>query len=166
MENGIRERPNRIPWPPILYLAALLAAWALATIWPASPPLAWEGATIWLRVIGIVLICAGVGFDLAAMHAMRRAQTNVLPHRGAQHLVTSGAFAWSRNPIYLGNTVALAGIALALGWPWLLLTTLIVAVLVDRLAIRREERHLLARFGAAYAEYARRVPRWIGRVHH
>jgi len=40
---------------------------------------------------------------------------------------------------------------------------LIAAVLVDRLAIRREERHLAARFGPAFADYARRVPRWIGR---
>lgn len=162
MKNEIFKRPNRIPWPPILYLAAVLLAWVLEAIWPASTFVPWAGERVWLRAVGVVLACLGVGLDLAAMHAMRRARTNVLPHRGAQHLVTSGVFAFSRNPIYLGNTLALAGVALVLVLPWLLVTTLMVAVLVDRLAIRREERHLAARFGAAYADYAGRVPRWIG----
>lgn len=163
MQDEIRERPNRIPWPPILYVTAVLAAWALETIWPLSPPALWSGAIVCLRAVGIVLACVGAGLDLAAMVAMHRARTNVMPHRGAQHLVTDGVFAFSRNPIYLGNTLALAGIALALRLPWLLLMGLIAAVLVDRLAIRREERHLAARFGPAFADYARRVPRWIGR---
>lgn len=162
MEDEILKRPNRIPWPPILYLAAVLAAWALEAIWSTSSFALWVGWAAWLRAVGIVLICVGMGLDLAAMRAMHRVRTNVLPHRGAQHLVTSGVFAFSRNPIYLGNTFALAGVALALVLPWLLVTTLMVAVLVDRLAIRREERHLAARFGAAYADYAGRVPRWIG----
>ncbi len=159
-DDEILKRPNRIPWPPILYVAALLAAWALEAIWPTSSLAPWGGA--WRRAAGIVLICVGVSLDLAAMHAMRRLKTNVLPHRGAQHLVTTGVFAFSRNPIYLGNTFALAGVALALALPWLLVTTLVAAVVVDRLAIRREEQHLSARFGPAFHDYVRRVPRWIG----
>ncbi len=162
MEDEIRERPTRIPWPPILYVVAVLAAWALHTLWPLSPLAAWSSARVWLRAVGIVLVILGAGLDLAAMVAMHRAPTNVMPHRGAQHLVTDGVFAFSRNPIYLGNTLVLAGFALALLLPWLLLVTLITALLVDRLAIRREERHLAARFGADYADYTRRVPRWIG----
>ncbi|MEO7071549.1 MAG: isoprenylcysteine carboxylmethyltransferase family protein [Rhodanobacter sp.] len=161
-DDEIRERPNRIPWPPILYLTAVLAAWALETVCPATSLMPGYGARAWLRAVGLVPLCVGVGLDLAAMLAMRRARTNVLPHRGAQHLVTGSVFTFSRNPIYLGNALALAGLALALALPWLLVTTLIVAVLVDRLAIRREERHLSARFGPAFSEYARRVPRWIG----
>lgn len=165
-DDEIRERPNRIPWPPILYLAALLAAWVLEMIWSTSSLALWADGGAWLRAVGIALLCLGVGLDLGSMLAMHRAHTNVLPHRGAQHLVTTGVFAFSRNPIYLGNTLALAGIALALSLPWLLMTTLLVAVLVDRLAIRREERHLSARFGPAFTDYARRVPRWIGLRRH
>lgn len=158
--NDILRRPNRIPWPPLLYLAAVLAAWGLETILAADALFA--GATPWLRALGVAMACLGLGFDLAAMRAMRRARTNVLPHRGADRLVTGGVFALSRNPIYLGNTVLLIGLALALAWPWLLATTAAAVVLVDRLAIRREERHLSARFGPAFADYARRVPRWFG----
>ena len=160
MNNDIAQRPNRIPWPPLIYIAALLAAWGLQVLWPGGAFLASLGT--WLRVLGVLLALVGVTFDLAAMRAMRRAQTSTLPHRGAQHLVTDGAFAFSRNPIYLGNALLLIGVALALHWPWLLLCALLSAALVEWLAIRREERHLAARFGDAFADYARCVPRWIG----
>ncbi|KIQ96559.1 putative protein-S-isoprenylcysteine methyltransferase [Lysobacter sp. A03] len=76
--------------------------------------------------------------------------------------MTSGVFALSRNPIYLGNTLLLLGLALALHWPWLLVTALVAAVSVNQLAIKREERHLAARFGPVFAEYSQRVPRWFG----
>lgn len=160
MSHDISQRPNRIPWPPILVISAIVSAWVLESVWPASSLFA--GWMPWLRIAGVLIALAGIGLDLAAMIAMRRARTNVMPNRGAQHLVSTGIFAVSRNPIYLGNTLLLAGIALAWPSPWLLVTALIAAVLVDRLAIRREERHLSARFGAAFAEYMQRVPRWIG----
>ncbi len=162
-ENDILQRPNRIPWPPILLVSAVLAAWALQASWPVAVPLDWTGR--WLRFTGATIAFAGLALDLAAMFAMRQARTNVLPHRAADQLVTSGVFAYSRNPIYLGNTLLLSGLALALVWPWLLATALVAAVLVHHLAIRREERHLSARFGAAFVEYAQRVPRWFGFRH-
>lgn len=160
MDNDILQRPNRIPWPPILYLGAIAVALALEAIWPTDTLLA--QASTWRRVAGVAIAAMGFGFDLTAMRRMRRARTNILPHRGAEQLLTSGVFAVSRNPIYLGNTLLLAGIALAFSLPWLLASTLAASVLVEWLAIRREERHLAARFGQAFADYTRRVPRWIG----
>lgn len=159
--NDIRQRPNRIPWPPILLLTAVLAAWVLETLWPASALFANAGPA--LTFMGATDMLVGIALDLAAMWAMRRQHTNVLPHRAAQKLVTDGVFAFSRNPIYLGNTVLLIGLALVLRWPWLVACALVAALLVDRLAIRREERHLRARFGQDYTDYAARVSRWIGR---
>lgn len=160
MKHDIAQRPNRIPWPPILVLAAILAAAALDAVWPAGA--LFSGAGAWLRIVGIAVACTGLGFDLAAMLTMHRARTNIVPHRAAGHLVTGGVFAISRNPIYLGNTLLLVGIALALGWPWLLATASGAAVMVHHLAIKREERHLAARFGQAFADYRQRVPRWLG----
>jgi protein-S-isoprenylcysteine O-methyltransferase Ste14 len=75
--------------------------------------------------------------------------------------VTWGPFRFSRNPIYLGNTLLLIGIGIAGGNYWFVLGALVSALLVDRLAIRREEQHLAARFGEAWTNYAQSTPRWL-----
>ncbi len=104
---------------------------------------------------------AGIAIDVAAMLAMRRARANIQPHRAATALVTTGPFALSRNPIYLANTVLIAGAGLAFGNPWLLLMAAVTARLVSLLAIRREEEHLATRFGEAWTAYAQHTPRWL-----
>ena len=48
------------------------------------------------------------------MRTMSRHRTTILPHRGSAHLVTDGPFSFTRNPIYLGNTMLTLGIGLLL----------------------------------------------------
>lgn len=160
MPNTIKDRPNTIPWPPIIFLGIALAAVLLNRIWPiAFVP---EELQPWSVFAGAAFAGLGLALDLGAMSAMRRARTNILPHRAADQLVTDGVFAFSRNPIYLGNTMLLIGIGLVLGSVWMIGGAFVAALLCDRLAIRREEQHLQARFGEAFTVYARRVSRWIG----
>ncbi len=103
----------------------------------------------------------GLGLDLAAMFWMHQQRANILPHRAATALVTTGPFALSRNPIYLGNTVLVAGAALLLNNPWFLVAALIAAFAVTHLAIQREEAHLATHFGDQWRDYAHRTPRWL-----
>ncbi len=105
----------------------------------------------------------GLGLDLWAMVTMQRCKANILPHRPATALVTSGPFAWSRNPIYLGNTLALIGAGLAFSNLWFLPAAALAAFAVLRLAIRREQRHLAERFGPAWETYRGQTLRWFGR---
>ena len=152
------EAPNRIPWPPILYGLALLVGVGLGKVAPAP---AWLDGPV-ARGLGGLLLALGLGLDLAAAITMWRRRANILPHRAATALVTSGPFAWSRNPIYLGNTTALCGAGLAFANPWLIGAGLIAAVAVNRLAIVREEAHLARLFGGDWEAYCRRTPRWLG----
>lgn len=92
---------------------------------------------------------------------MSRARTTILPHKGSAHLVTTGPFAVTRNPIYVGNTLFLLGIGLTVGIAWLVLMAPLAAFLTQKLAIEPEERHLEARFGKAFRDYRKRVRRWI-----
>jgi protein-S-isoprenylcysteine O-methyltransferase Ste14 len=153
-----RERPNTIPWPPIIFLGAIAAAVALGYIYPLGGVLP-SGTAV--RIIGAVILLAGIGFDVAAMREMHRHRANIAPHRAATALVTSGPFALSRNPIYLGNTLLLTGAALLFGSLWLLLAAAAAALAVTELAIRREEAHLSAQFGDAWTAYSERTPRWL-----
>ena len=159
--DDIARRPNRLPWPPMIYAAALATGVALQSAlplgWPALLP---QTAT---RGVGAVLAVAGLTLDLWALATLHRARTNILPHRPAERLVTHGPFALSRNPIYLGYTLLTLGLGLALLNPWLVVAAPVAALATDRLAASREESHLAARFGQAFAAYAARVPRWIGR---
>lgn len=151
--------PNRIPWPPIIFGLAATAAFALGIAFP-SPE--------WLRHpmlsgLGWGLVFMGLGLDFAAMFTMQRRRANILPHRAATALVTSGPFALSRNPIYLGNTIAMIGVGFAFANLWFITTAFLAAWAVVPLAIHREEAHLAEKFGEAWQAYRRQTNRWFGR---
>jgi protein-S-isoprenylcysteine O-methyltransferase Ste14 len=106
-------------------------------------------------------MAAGFALDCSAMLTMWRQHANILPHRKATSLVTTGPFLLSRNPIYLGNTMMLLGAAAVFSNVWFVAVTPFAVVTVTRLAIRREERHMGETFGAAWRDYVGRVPRWL-----
>jgi protein-S-isoprenylcysteine O-methyltransferase Ste14 len=141
--------PNTIPWPPLLYGGAAVAAVALGYFVPAGTVA--PGA---IAGLGALLMALGLGLDGAAMLTMRRHHANILPHRAATALVTAFPFSVSRNPIYLGA-------APAFGNPWFVPLAAAAVWAVTILAIRREEAHLAALFGDAWLAYAARVPRWL-----
>ena len=77
-----------------------------------------------------------------------------------ERLVTTGPFAYCRNPMYLGLLVFMTGLALSLqSWPALAITA-VMAVWFHRRILRDEER-LKERFGQPYLDYIARVKRWI-----
>ena len=153
--NSYRERPNFVPWPPLLLVGFTLAGIALPYL--SALPVNVAG----MRIFGVALMVAALGIDLWAMRTLHEAKTTILPNRGSSHLVTSGPFAHSRNPIYVANMLLLAGMGCFAANGWFLVLAPVNGVLTYFLAIRREENHLLARFGYPYEAYCRRVRRWI-----
>jgi len=75
-------------------------------------------------------------------------------------LVTTGPFAYTRNPMYLGHVIFLAGMALTLQSPLAAALAGATAVFFH-FRVQRDERRLRERFGAAYAAYLGRVKRWL-----
>ncbi|EHK56648.1 methyltransferase family protein [Allomesorhizobium alhagi] len=157
--TDIQNSPNRLPWPPIIYLAAIAISIALGLLFP----LPWISAPLSdiLFAAGWLLVAAMVALDFSAMRTMARAKTTIMPNRASEHLVTTGAFSFTRNPIYLGNTLLMIGVGLITGIVWFLPLAIAAAFATQKLAIEREERHLEARFGKRYRDYAKRVRRWI-----
>ena len=92
---------------------------------------------------------------------MQRAKTTILAHRATEKLVTAGPFSFTRNPIYLAFTMLIIGIGLIAGIWWLVLIAPFAAFATVKLAIEGEERHLEARFGKTYRDYAKKIRRWI-----
>lgn len=149
---------SRIPWPPILLIAAVTGATAASAYYP----LGWPGLDdLPARVIGLAFGFAGVMLIGWSAMALRRQGTTVLPTGTSTALVTDGPYRFRRNPIYLGWVLLLLCAAEMTKNIWFVLAAALFAVLVTVLAIIPEERHLEGTFGDAYRDYKTRTRRWI-----
>jgi protein-S-isoprenylcysteine O-methyltransferase Ste14 len=76
-------------------------------------------------------------------------------------LITGGIYRLSRNPMYTGLAIMVAGGALLAGTWWPLFTLPLAVLAVRQLAIKPEEAYLAERFGVTYDNYRRSVRRWL-----
>lgn len=148
-----------IPWPPLVYLAGIVASFVLNTLYA----LPWFGSPMAdiLIPVGWLALLAFLALFVSSVRTLMRAKTPVNPNAPPEHLVTKGPFGISRNPIYLGNTLLLIGLGLVTGITWFLPIAVICAFITQKIAIEREEHWLAEKFGKPYRDYAKRVRRWI-----
>lgn len=113
------------------------------------------------RIAGNVLMGLGVVIFVSSAWQFHRRKTTVHPFGEATALITDGPFRISRNPIYLAMALALCSGALQMGsaTPWLFIAAFVWVIQTRQIA--HEERLLAAKFDDAYADYCRRVRRWI-----
>jgi protein-S-isoprenylcysteine O-methyltransferase Ste14 len=113
------------------------------------------GATTGARLlVGSVLLLAGLVFSLVSVTALGRCFGVLADARG---LITRGPYRVVRHPLYLGELVAMFGLALGADKLWLTLSTWALVVLIQAVRARYEERTLAEAF-PAYEEYAMAVP--------
>jgi protein-S-isoprenylcysteine O-methyltransferase Ste14 len=79
-----------------------------------------------------------------------------------ERVVTTGIYARTRNPMYLGHLVFVTGLVLVTGSPVAAVALAVLGPWFDRRAAHDEER-LARRFGHPYEAYRDSVPRWLGR---
>lgn len=158
--SAVHQGPTRFPWPPVILLTAGIAAYLLGE-WVTPLSLLPSAYAPVLSAFGWLLVIGGLGLDIFALVTLRRNDTTISPIHGSAKLVTSGPYAISRNPIYLGNTLILIGLGFALNNFWFPVLAIVAAYAVTRLQILPEERHLAMRFGRAWRQYSKRVSRWF-----
>jgi protein-S-isoprenylcysteine O-methyltransferase Ste14 len=147
----------KIP-PVVLWLLTGLVIWGVARAGPAlHVPLPGR------RVAAALLALAGVAIGVAGVAAFRLSRTTVDPRRpdAATSLVTGGPYRWSRNPMYLGLLLMLAGWALYLSSPLALVLLPAFVAYMNRFQIEPEERAMRLKYGRDYEAYTRSVRRWI-----
>lgn len=156
--NAYRLKPLRYPWPLAVFATGLIFAGFLHH----HAPLPLGGTGEWgLRFTGLIIFLAATLLDIWAMKTLADHHTPFWDTGCAQRLVTTGPFQLTRNPIYLGYTLAAIGLALLADNGWMVAAAIVAAASTSYLVIRCEERHLLARFGIEYESYLRRTRRWI-----
>ncbi len=159
MGNGNAGGPQVCCPPPALFLGALILGGAIEWFWPLGPGPGF--GRLMLGMLGLVLVFAGAIFALWAVWVLRQEETPLMWYRPARNLVTSGPYEVSRNPIYVGLSVAYIGLAIMLNWWWAVLFLPLVLLSLWRFVVTPEEAHLEARFGEDYREYCERVSRWL-----
>lgn len=138
----------------------------LQTAWPAlheADPLWREAGGPWGGVPGLLLAVAGALLAVAGQAAMGASWRVGVREDAVGPLVTEGPFRASRNPVFAGQVLLLAGVALAVPSVPGAVAALLFATAATA-QVRAEERALEATHGAAFRAYAARVPRWLGPV--
>ncbi len=154
-----RDNARVIAPPPLIALAAIVLGLALDWLLPAY--LLTVLLTLWERVtIAVILIAAGAGLAISALHGFRAAGTHVEPWKPSLALVTAGIYGRLRNPMYTGLTLILAGLSILLASDWMLVMTIVFPPVIHFGVVRREERYLEGKFGEAYRQYKARVSRY------
>jgi protein-S-isoprenylcysteine O-methyltransferase Ste14 len=144
--------------PPAQFALTFLVGVALDRLAPWRP--GWLAASS-MHWVGLALAVAGCALAAAAAGRFVLRGTTLHPTGAPARLVVSGAHAWSRNPMYLSLTVVYVGLALALGRAWPLVLVVLPWASMNWIVIPFEEARLRATFGQDYADYCRRVRRWV-----
>lgn len=152
--------------------------WVALVIWPAAlgtvhvvVPLALSRRGRRRRgranVLGVVPLGAGTAFVLSALAGHYRSAPDGGWHVNAglepEYLLTTGAYRYTRNPMYVGAVLIWSGWAVLLGSTPVAVGAATVTTGLQG-AVAWEERQLRARFGDEWRTFAARTPRWLGRA--
>jgi protein-S-isoprenylcysteine O-methyltransferase Ste14 len=112
-------------------------------------------------IVGFVLIIIGEMIRLAGVSAAGTVTRR--RSRDVQRLVNYGAFAWVRNPLYVGNFLIWMGFVVISGVLWFLPIAIVLFAIEYTLIVAYEEGVLESIFGAEYLAYKQTTPRWFPR---
>ena len=114
---------------------------------------AWD---VSMTIAGFVLLLAA-----AYLYYQAHLRTKLFDHVRQNHLVTTGVYAWVRNPVYSAAMLACTGLLLMAHNLWLLILPPLFWALMTAMLIPTEERWLRELYGQEYADYCAKVNRCI-----
>lgn len=154
--NGTQSRQGgarvRIP-PPFWFAAAILAGTLL-------PGFRFRAGVLG-AILGIAAIAACLLLGLSAIGWFRRTGQDAKPWTPSPELIIRGPYRYTRNPMYLGMTLAVLGVAILAGRPWMALLAFCALAATHFTAVLPEERYLAEKFGGPYLDYKARVRRYL-----
>jgi protein-S-isoprenylcysteine O-methyltransferase Ste14 len=134
-------------------VVAGVAPWLIAAVDPwrghGAP---WVGAAIYIAGFGMVASCA--------VEFYRAGRGTLAPWSPPKALVVGGFYRWTRNPMYWGVLIAVAGAGVAAASPLLVLYLIALTFAFHVRVTTHEEPWLALRFPEAWRRYSIEVPRW------
>jgi len=157
MENK-KDSPGVYIPPPLFYVVIFLVAWLLQKKIPINAIL-FRGHAI--KIMGIIFIVIALFFLIKSLRQFIKSKNTVVTMLPASSLQTNGIYQATRNPMYLGLAIVYLGLSCLIGNWWNFILFPFLLLLVQQYIIRNEEKYLDRRFGKEYAEYKRKVRRWL-----
>jgi protein-S-isoprenylcysteine O-methyltransferase Ste14 len=140
-----------LSWLPVTILMVIFRRELFRADWPPW----WEIVAGFALIVFEAWIFWRVNRDLGVKRLVGQTELS-----GGGEIVHRGIYALIRHPRYIGSFIAILGACLLAGTRAMWVAAAVWLVLT-RIAIAFEEHELRARFGAAYDEYCRRVPRFV-----
>jgi protein-S-isoprenylcysteine O-methyltransferase Ste14 len=151
-----------IVWAVIVLVIQILLPWAFAKIgprfgWLMLSPSSWN-------YMGLIAVAVGLClYAWCLVNHFGTYRDSVRVSFSPPHLVVSGPYVISRNPMYVSGLLTWLGWTVYFGSPTVLIALLLLWVMFAFRVIPHEEGLLEELFGEEYLEYKRTVHRWIGR---
>ncbi len=143
----------KLNFPPVILLLCLMLQFLLIGIAPIAIQL--------YVLIGLLMISFSIFLIIYSFIELKNHETTYIPDGEPEQLVTSGPFAYSRNPIYLG----MLGILLSVGLFSQSLSSFLIPVLfifiIENTWIKHEEDKLKSLFEKEWNEYVLKTRKWL-----
>ena len=146
---------NGVRWSNVPLPEGHLTALATGLVLQARLPLRLRVPLVIRAVVGPLIASLGVVTTAWAVVAAEDVDV-----ASPAKVVTSGPYAFTRNPMYVGWTLVYAGVTLTVRSGWLLILLPPLLAHTHR-TVLREERRLETRFGPDYRRYRERVRRYL-----
>ncbi len=154
--NTMPDNPKiRVP-PPLIFLFFLSAGWGINHFYPlslTSGDLRW---VLFFIFLGMAVFIGGYSIWL-----FKKSKTEVLPWKPASALVKKGTYKFTRNPMYLSFVMGGISLSIYFSNAWILILMVPFVLVINFYVIKREEAYLLRKFGEKYADYQKKVRRWL-----
>lgn len=144
--------------PPLVMVLVGLFMWLISIIFPGLN-FGWLKSTLLAITFAVIGVLVGV-IGIVAFKFAATTSDPIHPEQTST-IVSSGIYAYTRNPMYLGVLLILIGLAVYLGNLLAFLGAVIFIIYINNFQIIPEEQALEAKFGSTYTNYKGKVRRWL-----
>lgn len=153
-----KDHPGVYVPPPLIYVAFFFLSVVLQKRWPIQSSLL---GTARNPVMGWIIIALALLLIFPALRRFFVSSNTLITARPARSLQTTGIYAHTRNPMYLGLLLLYCGTAFLQGNGWTFIVAPFLLLVVQFYIIKKEESYLERAFGEEYNVYKQRVRTWI-----
>jgi len=144
--------------PPLFYILIFVIAVSVQKKIPIGDTVL---HTVIIKTLGIILFIIALFFLFRSLRQFFLTKNTVIVFKPATSLQTTGIYAITRNPMYVGLAIVYLGATIFIGNWWNIILFPILILIIQEYIIKREESYLAIEFGHEYENYKKKVRRWL-----